>query len=576
MINDLLILTRNTPLKTFTDSYLLNNGMYFLFDKEGNLLEEHLKNNKEIDVWESKFKEKAFFSMNLNANKALILNPLSLKAIQSVNIFSFITWQSFFVDKDFLNEAISAYLRELLALVKDDKELLKLYDDFKEVLTSCIMYVHEHVFDYFKVVDKNGNVSNGDISKNKILIFIDLPVDLYEYAFKAYAKEKIFLSEAYNINIDGETLGVPTNFNTYNSKKPFLMHYTQSNIINYQDSFENVYNIYKLHKWLISKAFIQLPIRISCEDNVLKIQERTKPHYLINGEIKRSTLGTEFIPSRFELINPNRNSLIISNENFMEFKLGKREISVISSWEEFEGYLNQKIFFNYLYKINDLKIGDRISGNLINILKSYGSICINAIKYQDIALLKKVIPELISKILVQKCNIAIKDSSSEISYIFDIMELLLFKYNFLSSKNIDYTGGRKMKNKMIDIQSIIYDKIDGNDICVCNNIDEYCFAVGQLARYMINQNAGKNVTFKEFSPLLNCKDCLSLSKALDNLMKKYDHALRLRFNALNNLILLTHGNEFNSNDKINSDMLLCGFVAENRLYKKNKEDLDNE
>ena len=93
---------------------------------------------------------------------------------------------------------------------------------------------------------------------------------------------------------------------------------------------------------------------------------------------------------------------------------------------------------------------------------------------------------------------------------------------------------------------------------------------------MINQNAGKNVTFKEFSPLLNCKDCLSLSKALDTLMKQYDHALRLRFNALNNLILLTHGNEFNSNDKINSDMLLCGFVAENRLYKKNKEDLDNE
>ena len=56
MIDDLLILTRNTPLKTFTDSYLLNNGMYFLFDKEGNLLEEHLKNNKEIDVWEKEIK----------------------------------------------------------------------------------------------------------------------------------------------------------------------------------------------------------------------------------------------------------------------------------------------------------------------------------------------------------------------------------------------------------------------------------------------------------------------------------------------------------------------------------------
>lgn len=133
-----------------------------------------------------------------------------------------------------------------------------------------------------------------------------------------------------------------------------------------------------------------------------------------------------------------------------------------------------------------------------------------------------------------------------------------------------------MKNKMIDIQSVVYDKIDGNNVCVCSSVDEYCFAVGQLARYLIDRNAGKNVTFKEFSPLLNCKDCISLSKALDVLMKKYDHALRLRFNALNNLILLTHGNEFDFKDKINSDMLLCGFVAENRLYKKNKEDLDNE
>lgn len=576
MIKDLLTLTKNTPLKTFIDSYLLNNGMYFLFDKKGNLIEEHLKNNKEIDVWESKFKEKAFFSMNLNANKALVLNPLSLKAIQSVNIFSFITWQSFFVNKDFLNEAINAYLRELLIFVKDDDDLLNLYNDFKGILISCIMYVHEHVFDYFKIVDKNGNVSNGDISKNKILIFIDVPIDLYECAFKAYAREKLFLSESYNINVDEKILGVPANFNTYNSKKPFLMHYTQSNIINYHDSFENVYNIYKLHKWLLSKASIQLPIRISCEDNVLKIQDKTKPHYLINGEIKRSTLGTEFIPLGFELINPNRNSLIISNENFMEFNLGKREIKAISTWEEFENYLNKKIFLGYLYRINDLKSGDKVNANLINVLKSYNNNCINAIKYQDIDLLKKIIPELISKVLIQKGNIAIKDNSSEILYVYDIMELLLFKYNFLSSKNINYTGGRKMKNKMIDIQSIVYDKIDGNDVCVCSNVDEYCFAVGQLARYLINQNAGKNVTFKEFSPLLNCKDCISLSKALDVLMKKYDHALRLRFNALNNLILLTHGNEFDFKDKINSDMLLCGFVAENRLYKKNKEDLDNE
>ena len=572
MIQELLELTKNTSLKTFTDSFLLNNGMYFLFDKNGNLIEEHLKNNKEVDVWESKFKEKLFFSTSITSNKAFL--P-SYRKIQSVNMFSFITWQSYFLEETF-EDSINAYVEKNLKLVEEDSKNLILYNEIKLSLIKAINFVKENIFEYFKIIDKAGNVSNGDMDTNKILIFIDFPAEYFEESFKLYAKKNLFLGDDYNININDEVIGSPSNFHTYNRKKPFLMHYTQANIINYQDSFENVYNIYLLHKWLLSKALVSLPIKINCNETSLKIGDGNSSYYLVSGEVKRSTSGTEFVPSGFELINPSRNPLIISNENFMEFNLSKKEINAISTWEGFEDYLNKKIFLGYLYRINDLKSGDKVNANLINVLKSYNNNCINAIKYQDIDLLKKIIPELISKVLIQKGNIAIKDNSSEILYVCDIMELLLFKYNFLSSKNINYTGGRKMKNKMIDIQSIVYDKIDGNDICICSSVDEYCFAVGQLARYLINQNAGKNVTFKEFSPLLNCKDCVSLSRALDALMKKYDHALRLRFNALNNLILLTHGNEFDFKDKINSDMLLCGFVADNRLYKKNKEDLDNE
>ena len=80
MIQELLELTKNTSLKTFTDSFLLNNGMYFLFDKDGNLIEKHLKNNKEVDIWESKFKEKLFFSTNITSNKAFYLIIEKFKA----------------------------------------------------------------------------------------------------------------------------------------------------------------------------------------------------------------------------------------------------------------------------------------------------------------------------------------------------------------------------------------------------------------------------------------------------------------------------------------------------------------
>ncbi|WP_286077979.1 hypothetical protein, partial [Thomasclavelia cocleata] len=138
-----------------------------------------------------------------------------------------------------------------------------------------------------------------------------------------------------------------------------------------------------------------------------------------------------------------------------------------------------------------------------------------------------------------------------------------------------------MKTKIIDTKNLVFKKIDGEVSPECESIDEYCFAAGQLAKYLINQSVAKEIKFKEISPLLNSVKCTEFKYSLDLMEKKYDHALRVYFPKLNNLLYLLHSVEFESRDMINKDAFLCGFVSENRLYAKkenseNKEEANNE
>lgn len=580
MIQELLKLAKQTEIKEYTQSQSLLNGTYFMFNKDGNYIEHYRKQIKDKEIWEEKFNTAAFFSSNINANKALVYNPGFCRKIQSCTMFSFITWQSFFINKENLKIAIDAYFREIEILIKDNDRLFPLLDNMRKSLEKAIFYVSENIYEYFSEIDKDGNKNNGDMDQNKILIFIKVDDDLYEEAFKCYAKDKLFLDSKYNIEIDGEVYGVPSDECTYNNKKPFIKHVSQSNIINYQTSFENVYYIHLLYKWLLNKALANKTTTLKILKDKLELGINPSEYYLVDGKITRSMKGTEFEINSFQFIKEQENILDISNENFLELKLNSIQLPRITTWDELKEFIDKILFDGNLYK-KEIKANEKISLNLINIFNKYRDSYINSIKYKDISILRKVLNNSFSEILLEQCKIAIKNEKPTGYYISLIKKILTMKYNILSSEKINYHGGKEMKTKIIDTKNLVFKKIDGEVSPECESIDEYCFAAGQLAKYLINQSVAKEIKFKEISPLLNSVKCTEFKYSLDLMEKKYDHALRVYFPKLNNLLYLLHSVEFESRDMINKDAFLCGFVSENRLYAKkenseNKEEVNNE
>lgn len=560
MIQELLSLAKKTPIKTFIDAYCLPRGAYFMFDSDGNLLQEQKKQNGETTekaVWEEDFKLPAFFSGRFSTNKSVA----NLKNIESCNMFSFICKQEQFNDKENLDMMVEKYLAKIELLILDNEALSLIVEKSKETLKKAINYVYEH-----------------KLGEYKVLIFIKVNDSLYEEAFKCYAKDYLFLDKKLNLKVNNEILGVPSNSCSYNSKKPFLLHYTQSNPVNYQSNFENTYYIYLLHKWLLSKCIDLKKTTFKIDPEKLALGNDLNSYYLVEG-IKENDKGTDiYTITNFQFINETSNDLNIESENFLEIDLRNSQLPDIVTWNDFATFIKQDLFSFKLYD-KEVSANASISSNLINIFNKYRDRYIKAIKYKDISIIQNIIGQSISEIMVEQCKIAVKavkDDKSYGLYISIIKKLLLMKYNILSSEKIINQGGKEMKIALVEVQNNIFEKIDGLQEPICQSIDEYCFAAGQLARYLINQSAASNVTFKEVAPLLNSQKCTMLKNNLDNLERKYAHALRIHFIRLNNIFKLVHSVKFENKDTVNRDMFLAGFVAENRLYTKNEENNKND
>ena len=570
MIQELLNLAKKTPIDTYINACTLPYGTYLMFDNNGNLLQEQVKQNSEKAVWEQEFKIPVFFSGRINTNKSLIFK---LKKIQSSNIFSFISWQDQFIDKKSLDIMTDTYLKETKKLMSDNEILLPIIEKSKQALKKAIDYVHNHVYDFFVNEDKDGNKNNGSMDKNKILIFIKTSDENYMESFDCYAKNYLFLSKDLNLEINNEIIGVPSNSCAYNSKKPFLLHYTQPNPVNYQSNFEDIYYIYLLHKWLLGKYMELKTTTLKIDPEKLVLADNLNEYYLVEGFIKSDKQSTEYIVTNFQFISETSDILDIESENFLEIDLKNSQLPDIITWKDLAIFINKDLFSFKLYD-KDVSINDDISSNLINIFNKYRDRYIEAIKYKDISIIQNIIGISISEVLLEQCKIALKavnDDKSHGLYISIIKKLLLMKYNILCSQKITNQGGSQMKTALIEVQNSVFEKIDGLQEPICQSTDEYCFAAGQLARYLINQSAASNVTFKEVSPLLNSQKCSMLKNNLNNLERKYAYALRIHFSRLNNLFKLVHSTEFEDKDMVNRDMFLAGFVTENRLYVKNDE-----
>ena len=592
MIQELLPLVKNTSISRLLEAQVIPNGVYLLFDKNGNLIEENFKESmQDNDLWESKYKAKNFNSKIISTNKAVV------KKISSCSPFAFITWQDVFVKKnDFekdgkTQKGLETLFNEFYSKLKEINSEMEDFDIIKNAMNKAVLYVSEHIYDYFQKKDKKtGEITNGDMEKNRIIIFIDGSDEEYENCSKNYLKDKLFLDSKYNINFEDVTYGVPSNNNSYDTSKPFLKHVTQPNKISYQCNFEDCYAIYLLYAWLMgiqkqendskkNNGFIKLKI----DSDILEIENDPNAisYYLIDGSIISRPLGTEFVINNFQVINKNSNSQVsngteniffINSENILE--LEKLEISQINNWKTFADYINSDLFSYKLYS-DDIKASDSISAKMVALYYMYAKIFRAAIAYEDISIISNCWDKYMTELILCMSKIAIKNADKPNYYNSIIAKLITMKYNFMASKYVNYPGGKKMKNNVIDTIDSVKEKVNGSDTPISETVEEYSYAAGQLAKYLVKQSAAKDITFKEAAQVLDSKNVEGVTKAIRRLLKKYDHALSINYLKLNNMISMVTNVTF-SETKVNKDMLLAGFVGNNILFEKKQSDENKE
>ena len=133
----------------------------------------------------------------------------------------------------------------------------------------------------------------------------------------------------------------------------------------------------------------------------------------------------------------------------------------------------------------------------------------------------------------------------------------------------EYFGGEDMGNKYIGIRSSIKTKINASDYQVCENDDEYLYAVGQLIRYFVSLSKSKDKAHSLANPFLSCRNNEMLLKKLTHYFEKYNHNFKLINKRGNKLYTLVSNYEYNK--KIDKTMVIAGYISDNLVYESDKE-----
>jgi CRISPR-associated protein Csh1 len=148
------------------------------------------------------------------------------------------------------------------------------------------------------------------------------------------------------------------------------------------------------------------------------------------------------------------------------------------------------------------------------------------------------------------------------------------QFNFRCALIKYFKGG---KDNMADILEKVVKslraKVGGNITEKIETDEEYYFAIGQLASYLISLNKTNKKMHSLINPILNCKSDERLKQEIEKLFKKYNYTIQKGNKKFNNLFAMVLS--YNPEEKIKSDILTAGYLYSNLIYEA-KKDLEKE
>lgn len=557
--------------KYVIDKQKLTDGLYVKADKNFNVVDFiYIEGKNEIEASELYyfFLERYFYSKILydDSNKCIDVKE---KKFHSTNPLSLIFKRSNCPDKiKKLSKSTIASLNkegiDAQNLNKDemfDKSITSHFKAMKNFFNKDIDYMEQKegfrllAYDVMKLCTFLEIDSKIEFP---ICIFIDEDLGIYRDYFLQYIREKIFIDNKYNLEIDGELFGANAfSESTLNNNKPFLQMLKTSFKVPNLISFEDALLYYKL-------SFTMNDVAKEIEDISLSFCPKNKT--IENLEhIDRRQKRKDFFKIK---------ALQVRNYEDIDIK----PISMQLDKEQIKkklNYFSNNIFYSFLYddlrdfnkKANKVYSNNKVLTPLISNKDAIHGYFNNN---YDISI-EKPIYQFIVRVLGYEIE---KHKPSKNNKYFSFSKLQA-KWD-LGISIMSYFSEREIYKDMQSIlkeirTNIANEFLKNKGIVEVKNDETYYFLVGQICQYLVSQSKTANKTGALISPFLKVKNNNKLKKLTIETYEKYSHAIPLhsqtRINrAMQSILTINPTKDLRDIDM--QMFLSAGLIGPNIFYAK--------
>ena len=580
MVNDLLKIFRNAENmdKAVLDNYIPKDGTYFRLNKDNTMERLTVKRNQteqsELYQW---FKEADYNSNLIDMNKPID----TTKKIHSNNYYTIFikcdilprigSNKDKILTEEQLEEVISHYFGIFLEQTKDKKtekiiEAINLQEINLEELEYCKKRIKEAMPKIIQEIEDNELAD-----KNYVKIFIEQNIEAYKREGKRYYYPRIFNKNDYNIEINGEIWGLSNNNMGLNSKKPYLELKTTKFKVPYRISLEEAFISKKFFEWInnlvdeegktISNIYIPIDFKFTntkvAESN---IEDNTCLY------IHKTTNNGKPIIEDFAIINRIEKMKPIKITNYLNLdKIEEQNIEnrLILEAKIDEYYYNNKLKKNYYN--NDIKAKTGVfSDKQVDILITTKQAMLDYFKKGIEIGFRTCLDNMTKQMILEKFM------DKEYINVKDIAYAENFRLNLLRYYQIG--GKEEMGDRIKNLYETIKEKIEKNELAVCQTDEEFYFAAGQVIYYLVNQSEAQNKTQGLVTPFLELSTSIKLKQAIITMFKKYGYKIRLADNRTKNLIAMVTGYETNSKATDYQDLIISGICSKNMIFAGKKEE----
>ena len=148
------------------------------------------------------------------------------------------------------------------------------------------------------------------------------------------------------------------------------------------------------------------------------------------------------------------------------------------------------------------------------------------------------------------------------------------QFNLRWSLEDYFHGDRRKELLMGNIRKQLKEHIDMKEEWEFSGEEEFCYAAGQLASYLVSLSKANVIRASLMNSLLNAKNYKILKKELEKLIKKYNYNI-VHSSSSREYKLISHIMEYEGEGELATELIMAGFTSEILIYEKKEREAVN-